>query len=373
MFAASRRIKELTHKNETLELQLVETQAALADARQQSERGDTTAGQQQGQTDFFRGMFTHMQSFGESLMASQISLADLAKLMDAERVLASKSVQLTRTSHSAIDGISRNLAELASHSRERAQEVHILSQRTTEIGGIAKVIREIADQTNLLALNAAIEAARAGEQGRGFAVVADEVRKLAERTRMATGEVEKLVGAVHQSTDEVEGGIEVLANQAEAFSAVGRDATVTMAELGQTSAGMESGIRQSTLRSFLEVVKIDHLLLKFEIYKVLMGLSTRSEQDFVSHTSCRLGTWYYQGDGRACFSHLPGFRDIEAPHQQVHQHGVEAIRKFRAGNFAVALEEIGIMEAQGLLVLKGLECMATGGEQTLEQASKHCH
>ncbi len=95
---------------------------------------------------------------------------------------------------------SAEMERIAASVTQSSEVVSILGERSHAISGIAQTIREIADQTNLLALNAAIEAARAGEQGRGFAVVADEVRKLAERTSQATGEIGSMIAAIQGET-----------------------------------------------------------------------------------------------------------------------------------------------------------------------------
>ena len=106
------------------------------------------------------------------------------------------SVEGTRIILQAVEGMGR----IATSVQDSAVTITDLEQKSSEIFGIAGVIREIADQTNLLALNAAIEAARAGEYGRGFAVVADEVRGLAERTRQSTEEISRMLATIQQGT-----------------------------------------------------------------------------------------------------------------------------------------------------------------------------
>ena len=125
-----------------------------------------------------------------------------------------------------------------------ADRINALGQRSQEIGEIIRVIEDIADQTNLLALNAAIEAARAGEQGRGFAVVADEVRKLAERTGKATKEIAGVIETVQGGTSEAVNSMEAGTAEAQKGMALAQEAGQRLSEIVDGVQGVADMIHQ---------------------------------------------------------------------------------------------------------------------------------
>ncbi|OSR78615.1 Methyl-accepting chemotaxis protein PctC [Pseudomonas syringae pv. actinidiae] len=143
------------------------------------------------------GEITSMAGAVEEFSATSMNIAD--NMGNTER-LAQENAQQTRIGRTSMDEASSSLQQIATSLSSTATVIDTLGQRSQEIGSIVGVITSIADQTNLLALNAAIEAARAGEQGRGFAVVADEVRSLASRTREATDEISGMIASIQQET-----------------------------------------------------------------------------------------------------------------------------------------------------------------------------
>ncbi len=310
-------------------------------------------------------LFQHMNSYCESAKEVQSTLATLAQGLKHENAQIGEATGALSTNLTSVERIASNLQKMSEKTVETAASVDHLNVRTSEIGGIVKLIKEIADQTNLLALNAAIEAARAGEQGRGFAVVADEVRKLAERTSTATSEIGRLVGSIQEETSAVKKLVEVSPQQAEEFHKDGQQAVGSMKDLMQVTVQMKKAIGNTALRSFIEVAKVDHLVYKFEIYKVFLGTSTKKPEEFASHEHCRLGKWYYEGEGAHCFSKLHGFQEMAEPHQRFHRFGVEAVTHFYAGHYQLGIEAIAEMEKASFKVLESLETIAESGKESI--------
>ncbi|WP_341743475.1 methyl-accepting chemotaxis protein [Azonexus hydrophilus] len=190
----------------------------------------------------------------EELTVSSNHISDSARDTSQDSVAA---VELSGQGSARVDQASQAIQQISETVSDASTRIHALEERAKQISSIANVIKDIAGQTNLLALNAAIEAARAGEQGRGFAVVADEVRKLAERTSLATTEIEQMivgiqgdtVGAVeamNAALPEVHQGVALASSASDSLRAIEDGARRTLERIGEVADATKEQSTAST-------------------------------------------------------------------------------------------------------------------------------